>query len=845
MTKNNTMNEKLIILDGNSLINRAFYALPFLTNSKGQFTGAVFGFANMLIKLIADEKPSHIVVAFDYARKTFRNQIYEQYKQTRKETPSELVPQFALLKEMLSKMNILQIEKEGIEADDIIGTIAKHSSLPTLIVSGDRDVLQLIDDSVQVVLTKKGISQTEIVNKQNIKLLYGYLPEQVIDLKALMGDSSDNIPGIAGIGPKTAIRLLEKYKSLDGIYAGLENEKESLKQKLIENKSIAYISKQLATINTNCQIDFDLEKAKLKFPFSKEVYEFFEQVEFTSILKKSELFELQIEKQETKANFVEFTNLSQVQEFKKQCFENKKIAFNLLSKIEFACNQNFTFFINQNVDLFSNGIEINQCIQCLKEVFESEQIEKVCYDLKTHLTIFKKYGIELKGNVFDISLAEYLINAGLKTNKEIVLSQFMFDKEIQLKSKLQELELDKLYFEIELPLSYVLFSMEEEGFKVDTQGLYQLEQKYKEELDNLTNQIYQSVGETFNINSPKQLAEVLFNKLGLKSYLGKKLSTNIEVLNDLADQHEVIPMVIRYRKIQKLVSTYIDVYKKIVSKSGEIIHTVFNQTLTSTGRLSSSEPNLQNIPIRDDEGKNLRKIFVSKFENGYIVSADYNQIELRLLASFSGDENMINAFKNNIDIHTLTASQIFKLPLSEISPQMRRDAKAVNFGIIYGISDFGLATNIGVPRKHAKLYIEKYFENYPMVKKYMDANIEMAKNLGYVKTLFNRIRNIPEISSSNYQLRQFGERVAMNMPLQGSASDIIKLAMIGVHKKLKEKNLESKLILQIHDELIVDCAENELNEVKQILQSVMENAVKLEVDLPVEISSGKTWFDCK
>lgn len=845
--KKDNMNQKLLIIDGNSLINRAFYALPLLNNSKGQFTGAIFGFTNILVKLLQELKPTHVVVAFDHSRKTFRNELYQDYKANRSGMPQELAAQIEPLKQLLDAMGIVRIEQDGIEADDIIGTISRQAPFETNILSGDRDVFQLIDNKTKVVFTVKGVTETIVLDEQQLKQKFSYTPAMVPDLKALMGDSSDNIPGVAGVGPKTALALLEKYGTLEGVYENLENEKGALKQKLEQGKDMAFLSKTLATIKTDCALEnFDIEKCKVQFPFSHQVYEQFEQLEFSSLLKRTELFEnKQVQKPKQKQQTVQIQTEQDVENFVFKAQQAGKFAFYMLDKFEIAFNQNTLHTLSTELNFFSSPLEFEKALTLLKSLFEDETTLKITHNLKSHLHLFKKHNIQLKGKIFDLSIANYLINAGVKYDTTVPTANVFFEQHIECEKQLKDLELVYLYENIELPLTYVLCSMEQEGFKIDTEQLDALANKYNQELNLLTQQIYQVADTTFNINSPKQLAEVLFKKLGLKSYLNKKLSTNIDVLNELSDQHPIIPLVIRYRKMFKLYSTYIESYRQIVAKNGDVIHTVFNQTLTSTGRLSSSEPNLQNIPVRDDEGKLLRKLFVSKFENGFIVSADYNQIELRLLAAFSQDPAMMQAYKQGKDIHAITASQIFGVPLDQVSSTMRRDAKAVNFGIVYGISDFGLATGLGISRYKAKDYIEKYFETYKQVKTYMDKNVQTAKEQGMIRTLFGRLRRVNEINSPNYQLRQFGERVAMNMPLQGSASDIIKLAMIVVHNKLKEKNLKSKLILQIHDELIIDAAPSELEQVKTLLKQSMENVVKLDVDLPVEVSVGKTWFDCK
>lgn len=840
------MDKKFLIIDGNSLINRAFYGLPLLTNSKGQFTGAIFGFIKILIKLLEEQQPSHVLVAFDHARNTFRNNLYPEYKGKRSATPPELVTQIQMLKELLDKMGIKRLEQDGIEADDIIGTVCAMSPYKNYILSGDKDVFQLIDEKTQVIFTVKGISETQVLGEDNLKDIFGYSPNMVVELKALMGDNSDNIPGISGIGLKTAISLLEKHKTLNSIFENVTQEKGALLEKLINGKEIAFLSKSLATIKRDCSLDnFKIDDCVYKIPFSHEVFSYFEDYEFKSLLKRPELFEQTKQTKTIKEEKIAISSLQDIDDVIAQAKQNKQFAFYMLSLFELSAVENKLYNLETSISMFSTPPEIEKVLDKLKCVLEDESIAKITYDLKRHLHLFFKNNISLKGDIFDISIAEYLVNAGNKYETEFTGTNEYFQRKNSLMQQMLNLELTKLYYEMEMPLTNVLFEMENQGFKIDQNALNELSNKYELQIKELTNQIYEVAQTTFNINSPKQLAEILFNKLKLKSYYNKKLSTNIEVLNDLSNQHPIIALVIKYRKIFKLYSTYIDSYKKIVALSGDVIHTVFNQTLTSTGRLSSSEPNLQNIPIRDDEGRTLRKIFVSKFEDGLLVSADYNQIELRLLASFSGDENMINGYKQGKDIHAITASQIFGVPLELVSKDMRRDAKAVNFGIIYGISDYGLATTIGISRKQAKEYIEKYFANYPKVKTYMENNVAKAKKNGSIRTLFNRIRHISEINSPNFQLRQFGERVAMNMPLQGSASDIIKFAMIGVYNALKENNLKSKIILQIHDELIIDCASDEVEIVKHLLRSAMENVVALPVSLPVEVSEGKTWFDCK
>ena len=831
------MKDKFLIVDGNSLAYRAYYAMPFLTSPEGTNTGAVFGFFNMLLKAIEDNTPNYIAVAFDFSKHTFRTEIFKDYKGTRQETPPELREQFPIIKELLKKLKIAVFEMENIEADDIIGTLAKSSkTTKNLILSGDRDLLQLIDTNTEVLLTKHGTTSTKSMTLESLKEEMHITPSQVVDLKALMGDNSDNIPGVKGVGPKTAQDLIEAYGTLENVYKHIDELKGSLKEKLIKDKEMAFLSYTLAKIKTDVELDFKLENLKLHYPFDVSIKEDFKRFGFGMFLKRNIYAEVKEVEEKSQSKNIEIDSL--------EILENLELsntfAFNFNGNIEFSTNSDTIYTLKKNFDLFSKSIETNDVILKLKNVLEDDSILKLTSDLKQELHLLKNLGIEVK-NVFDLKLGAYLIGG----SKNITTStNTYFELYEDIKTKLKNLDLEKLYYNIELPLLYVLYDMESAGFKINSKELLELSDKYTKELSELENSIQELAGEQFNVKSPKQLASILFDKLGLKAkFFHKKNSTNIDVLNELISEHPIVPLIIRYRKIQKLHSTYIEPYIELVKNSGDIIHTVFNQTLTATGRLSSSEPNLQNIPVRDDEGKLLRKLFISRFDGGNIISADYNQIELRLLAHYRLNEKLVNAYKENKDIHTLTASQVFGVPESEVTPIQRRSAKAVNFGIIYGISDFGLSQNANLSRKEAKLYIEKYFATYPSVKEYMDSNVKFARENGYIKTIMGRIRRIPEINSNVYQTRQFGERVAMNMPLQGSASDIIKMAMIKVEEALK--NLKSKLILQIHDELIVDTYPGEENMVKQILKDCMENVVTLKVPLPVDINMGKTWFDCK
>lgn len=849
--------EKLVIIDGNSLINRAFYALPLLSNKNGEFSNAVFGFTTMLLKTIQEHNPTHIVVAFDYGKHTFRHDLYADYKGGRKSTPEELKSQFPILKRLLKAMNITLFEKEGIEADDIIGTLSKKFKVPTIIVTGDKDALQLIDDTTEVWLTRKGLSEVATMNEKTLYEEYKLAPWQIVELKALMGDSSDNIPGVKGIGEKTALTLLEQYQSINNIYENIDKIKGKLQEKLSENKDMAFLSQTLATINCQVDLQANLQDFTYDYPFNKDVYDIFNEYNFNSLLKRPEIFKeeyQQSQKPKVQKQLVTINTLFEVEDIVQSIKAKKQFCFEIDNNFTIALDNKTEYQINFNGDLLNKSLEIGEVLSLLRPVFEDETITKFVYDKKSLMHTLYKHNIKLCGAEFDCLLAYYLINAGDKNLTKTSLqesfdlnpqyaSSNLFDLKQNLSQQLKQTELEKLYYEIEFPLVDVLFDMEITGFKIDTDVLEELSVKYKQEISTLSQTIYDLAGYELNLNSPKQLSKLLFEDLGLRP-VNRKQSTGIEVLEELYEDHPIIPLIIRYRKIQKLSTTYVEAFKPLINQDN-IIHTIFNQTITATGRLSSSEPNLQNIPTRDEEGKHLRKMFVPANKDGYLISADYSQIELRLLAHFSNDPNLINAYVYGEDIHTQTASEVFGVSAADVTSKMRRDAKAVNFGIIYGISEYGLAQNIGCTRKQAKEYMDIYFARYPLVKAYMDNNVAFAKQHGYVTTLMGRRRKINEITSTNYNIRQFGERASMNMPLQGTASDIIKIAMNKVYLALKEHNLKSKLILQIHDELIIDCDKSEITQVVQILRKEMEGAVSLSVPLQVDVNMGTNWFDCK
>lgn len=848
--------DELVLIDGNSLLNRAFYALPLLTNSNGKYCNALYGFTNIIIKLITEQKPKYMAVAFDLKHPTFRHEKFEGYKGKRKPTPPELVEQIESMKEILKIMGIKILQQPGFEADDLIGTMSKKFNIKTIVVSGDKDLFQLIDKNVEVWHTKKGISDIIKLNEEKLKEFMGVTPLQIIDLKSLMGDASDNIPGVEGIGPKTATDLLTNYSTLNNIYCHLDELKKSVQEKLVKNKETAYLSKWLATIKTDVPLDVNLQDCLIQFPFNQDVLNVFKEYEFKSIIKRDNLFLENVKTENVKT--VEHKIIDTMSQLNLLCDEiNKVTEFSIVisNNIHIALSKYQEYEIVSQQSLLDSGLNINESLKQLKQCLENNKIKKICYNAKELMRILSKFNITLQGLEFDCNLANYLVSGSKKSDLSLddFVLEFNYEKQAyascllfaysNLKQKLQEFEMENLYYNIELPLVSVLFNMEQNGFKIDVKELDNLIQENEQKLNMLTNEIYECAGEKFNINSPKQLADILFNKLNLPS--PKKQSTSVDVLEKLSHLHNIVPLILSYRKIFKIQSTYLEGFKKVVEKDTNLIHTVFHQTLTATGRLSSTEPNLQNIPIRDEEGKKLRKLFISRFENGYIISADYSQIELRILAHYSNDENLIMAYKNGLDIHAKTASDVFGVPINQVTEKMRREAKAVNFGIIYGMSNFGLSENLGISNKQAKEYINTYFEKYGKVKQFMDNAVLKAKETGYATTLFNRRRNVLEITSSNFVTRQFGERIAMNMPFQGTAADIIKLAMVNVYNRLKKENLKSKLILQIHDELIIDATKEEKEIVESILKEEMENVVTLKVPLVVNVESGHNWYDAK
>ena len=841
--------KKLLLIDGNSIVNRAFYAMPNLTSSQGICTGGIFGFLKMLSKVIKEERPTNIGVAFDLKAPTFRHLEYKEYKAGRRAMPEELVQQIPILKDLLQKMNIATFEKEGFEADDILGTLSKDFKGECIIVSGDKDILQLVDDRCTVFHTKKGISDVVKYTPELLKEEGIANPEYVTDLKGLMGDSSDNLKGVPGVGKVTATSLIAEYGNLDNLYSHIEEIKGKLKEKLIEGKDDAYNSKHLATIVRNVPIDTSDSVTAFSGIIGGEAYTKMVELDFKNIDSMFSFEKVEVVNQKTVAEIVVITNEDELQTALHKANDTKKLCFNLDGQISFTVDGKTEYIIREQESLLDITIPQEVVYQNIVNYLNNSDIQKTVFDLKNNYYILKEFIEPFEANdlllmsyVADVSkhktvLRDLLESYGKNTEAPCVAMLELFE---ELKAKTIKENSYNIYKDIEMPLVGVLFDMETTGFRVDVKMLDDLNVGYTERISTLEESIYEIAGGKFNINSPKQLGEVLFDKLALPS--GKKKSTNADVLEKLYHLNPIVPLILEYRKIAKLQSTYIVGMKKLLDKNDRL-HTIFKQALTTTGRLSSTEPNLQNIPVRTAEGKEIRKAFIAS-ENNRLVVADYSQIELRLMAHMSDDEQMISDFNSSKDIHASTASVVFGVKLDEVTKDMRRKAKAVNFGIIYGISDFGLSEDVGCSIGEARNFIKKYFEGYPKVKEYMDNTVASAKEKGYVETLFGRRRVIPELNSSVYTVRSFGERAAMNMPLQGTASDIIKLAMIEVHKKLMNvKN--AKLILQVHDELIIDCPKDRVDEVAKIIKETMENVFTLKVPLIAEVGVGENWIEAK
>ncbi len=900
--------EKLVVIDGNSILNRAFYGImgsKMLMTADGTYTNAVYGFLAIMFKMMEEINPNYMVVAFDVKAPTKRHEMYKDYKGTRKGMPDELASQMPIIKEVLKAMNIKVIEMAGYEADDILGTLSRYGEskgLEVRLLTGDRDSFQLATDKTTIMLprTKGGKTETEFFDRDKILETYGVEPLQMIEVKGLMGDSSDNIPGVPGIGEKTALTLIKTYGTIDELYKKLENDeattvKGKTREKLIENKELAYLSKTLGTINVEAPIEKNLEDYKVEEWNKPEVYKLFKELRFNRYIERfsltagdSQTENLQNEKfkfetkilQENEAEEIfkivkkekEFYYLSEIE----NCANTELVITKEIAKIYFYVKEKNTVYV----------ADFKKFEKALKEIFEDTEILKISHDIKIDFILLKQQNVEAKNMMFDVKIAGYLLNAtsgaykisdltslyinydldehiDTKQNEQTSLfdevekqkeydelkaseTYFLMQLKPVLEEKLKEINSYKLFEEIEMPTAEVLANMQYNGVYVDEKEILKFGNHLKKELEELRIDIYRQAGEEFNVNSTQQLGKILFEKLGLTA--GKKnkngYATDVETLEKIREEHPIVSKILEYRKIMKLNSTYVEGLLPYIHEKTGRIHSYFHQTVTATGRLSSTDPNLQNIPTRTELGRKLRKVFKAQ-ENKIFVDADYSQIELRVLAHMSKDEIMVEAFKTDQDIHTICASQVFKVPVEKVSKQLRSRAKAVNFGIVYGISDFGLAEQIDIKRKEAKEYIEQYLETYSGIKSFMSDIVEHAKEKGYVETEFGRRRYIPELASKNYMVRQFGQRAAMNTPIQGTAADIMKIAMIKVYNELKKRNLKSKIVLQIHDEMLIETELSEKEEVYEILKQSMENAVQLSVPLKVEIEEGKSWYQAK
>ena len=884
------MDKRLIIIDGNSIINRAFYALPDMTNSEGLHTNAVYGFTRMLFKIIDDYKPTHISVAFDKKAPTFRHKEYADYKAGRKKMPDELGQQLQPLKELLDAFNIHRMEMAGYEADDLIGTVAKmgeDNDFEVYIVTGDKDAIQLASNKTTTLITKKGVGEVEEYNYDSVVERYEMTPTQFIDLKGLMGDKSDNIPGVPGIGEKTGIKLIKEFSSIENIIENIDQLKGSVKKKIEENKEQAIFSKKLATIIRDVPIEISLDELSYGDYDKKAVIEEFKKFGFTTLIKQVlAMDDVEGESTVEEKSELKISHLDNVLEFKKEVEKTNKLFIKTVSKVGNILEQNLMY-----VFLSADGENIyyinDEELELIKDIIFNEEIKKIRYNLKDDYLAFKPYNIEINNMFFDIAIGEYLIDSKSSTSYECSdIAMKYLTKKIKSQEELlgkgakakkfsdlsleelstyfgeilntvynvypmmektfKDMDMEYLFYDVEMPLVEVLGSMEYCGMAVDKNQLNELGNKFKEIISNLEEEIFSLAGEKFNINSPKQLGVILFERLELPVIKKTKTgySTSADVLEKLRDKHEIIDKITEYRQIVKLNSTYVEGLLGIINPISGRIHSSFNQTITTTGRISSTEPNLQNIPVKTEMGREIRKVFIAD-EHSKLVDADYSQVELRVLAHMSGDKHMIEAFQNDIDIHSKTASQIFGVDVNDVSSKQRSEAKAINFGIVYGKTDFGLSQDLNIPVPQAKAYIESYFANYDKIKVFMDDAIKNATDNGYALTIFNRRRYIPEINSSNFMVRNQGKRFAMNAPIQGSAADIIKIAMVNVFTRLKDENLKSRLILQVHDELIVEAVEEELDKVCNIVKEEMESAVNLQVHLDVDLNVGDSWFETK
>lgn len=908
--------DKLVLIDGNSIMNRAFYGImgsKMLTTKDGKYTNAIYGFLAILFKILEDVQPQYIAVAFDLKGPTARHEMYEGYKANRHGMPEELAEQMPIIKDVLRAMNIDIIEKQGYEGDDILGTLAKYGEkqgLEVTILSGDRDTFQLASDhiTIRIPRTKAGKTETEDYNRAKVIEEYGLEPEQLIEVKALQGDTSDNIPGVPGIGPKTAISLIQKYGTVANLYQKIEAGEDDLKGKqkenIVNNREMAELSRKLGEINTQVPIEDTLEQIKLEEWDKPKVLEIFEELRFNRYIQRFNLKNSvngsenngESVKEQEKLEIVETTEIPSLDGKIYYYLETEEnnAEENIIKKEITAIsiyNENKIYYINTHEGFSS----YDEFIEKLKSIFENEAIEKYGYDLAQDYILLKQIGITMKNIVYDAKVASYILNPTSKYTMDVIARDYLeienseylqsqgvkdnaneqtslFDmqhmqqeekdeskkitnclyaKEVyQLAEttmkKLEEIEAVELFKNIDMPTVEVLAEMQWNGMYVDVQELDDYGQELKDRLEILTQEIYELCGEEFNINSTKQLGEILFEKLRLPTVKKTKsgYSTDVDVLEKLRDEHPVIEKLLEYRQLMKLNSTYVEGMKPYINPKTKRIHSFFHQTITATGRISSTEPNLQNIPTRFELGKQLRKVF-KPAEGKLYIDADYSQIELRVLAHISNDEHMVQAFKDGEDIHKQAASKVFNTPIDEVTKEQRSNAKAVNFGIVYGISDFGLGEQLHISRKKAKQYIDQYLEQYSGIKQFMTDIVEKAKETGYVETLFKRRRYIPELKSNNYMVRQFGQRAAMNTPIQGTAADIMKIAMINVLKELKARNMKSKIVLQVHDEMMIEATLDEVDEVKDLLKTCMESAIKLNVPLIAEVSEATNWYDCK
>ncbi|MFC4355936.1 DNA polymerase I [Chryseomicrobium palamuruense] len=872
--------QKIVLVDGNSLAYRAFFALPLLTNDQGIHTNATYGFTMMLQKIVEDENPSHVLIAWDAGKTTFRHATFKEYKGGRQKTPPELSEQFSYIRKLVDAYNITQYELEQYEADDIIGTLSKKAEeqdFEVVVISGDKDLTQLASDRTTVQITRKGITDLEIYTPAHIQEKYGLTPLQIIDMKGFMGDASDNIPGVPGVGEKTAIKLLVAHESVEGVYENIDAMKPSkMKEKLVENEELAHISKQLATIERDAPLTIAIDDLTYAGPNMEEVHALWQQLQFKTLLEKSDFA---TDTKEMEAISYEVITTWTPEHFKEDMALHIELFaehYHTADVLAVAVLTDKKAYVMEG----STSFEQPAFIEWLKD----ETKAKRCYDVKAFQAVAKRFGSELNGASFDMLLAAYISDPSISSSQDLsALSkafgymevdgdEAVFGKgakkkvpeadalfthtvrkaaavwhlESTIEAKLKENQQYELYHELELPLASVLGEMESFGIRVDNGTLEEMGSELKGRLEEIEAHIHKLAGEEFNINSPKQLGVILFEKLGLPALKKTKTgySTAADVLEKLQGKHEIIEHILLYRQLGKLQSTYIEGLLKEIHKDGKV-HTRYQQALTSTGRLSSIHPNLQNIPIRIEEGRKIRKAFVPSEKNWVLFAADYSQIELRVMAHMSQDEKLMAAFKEDRDIHTQTAVDVFGVSPDDVTPNMRRAAKAVNFGIIYGISDYGLSQSLNITRKEAAEFIENYLTSFPGVKRFMDAAIQSAKEKGYVTTIMNRRRYLPEITSSNFNLRAFAERTAMNTPIQGSAADIIKKAMIDMDKELEERGLKTKMLLQVHDELIFEVPHHELAIIEELVPRVMEQAVELSVPLKADFAHGDTWYDTK